>query len=437
VIRRAQPAGADPRAGGGSGPLAELGQMSRASLTDRWRRVRANLVLALQAGVAAGLAWTIAHQVIGHRAPFFAPIAAVITLAVSVGQRLRRAFELVIGVALGIAVGDVIIYFIGTGGVQIAVVVSLAIMTALFVGGAAPLVSQAASSAVLVATLSPPTGGIYYGRFVDALTGGLVAVGVMALLLPLNPLVVTGRAADPLLRAMAEELHSVAAALATGDRAAVDAALIRLRAAESDLVRLREALAAAQETAALAPVRWRSRGALTQYVEAADHVARALRNSRVLLRRSAAVISDREPVPPALPRSVEQMAEALVSLRRDLGSGGRLREVRESVVAAAAGAGLAYRQGVGFSGGVVVAQLRSIAIDLLRAAGVEREAALRTIRAAAAGHPAAGPGTTEPADPGAADPADSGATGPDAAGPDDADPGDHPGDADGSGAPRG
>jgi uncharacterized membrane protein YgaE (UPF0421/DUF939 family) len=34
----------------------------------------------IQAAVAAGLSWLVAVNIVGHRSPFFAPIAAVICL---------------------------------------------------------------------------------------------------------------------------------------------------------------------------------------------------------------------------------------------------------------------------------------------------------------------------------------------------------------------
>ena len=55
----------------------------------------------LHSAVSAALAWLIATEVVGHDQPFFAPIAAVITLGLTVGQRRRRAMELAIGVAVG------------------------------------------------------------------------------------------------------------------------------------------------------------------------------------------------------------------------------------------------------------------------------------------------------------------------------------------------
>ena len=86
---------------------------SQTTLRDRWQRLRLNAMLTLQTGCAAGLAWFLAHDLLRHPVPFFAPIAAVITLGVSTSQRLRRSVELVLGVAVGIAVGEVIIVAAG------------------------------------------------------------------------------------------------------------------------------------------------------------------------------------------------------------------------------------------------------------------------------------------------------------------------------------
>jgi uncharacterized membrane protein YgaE (UPF0421/DUF939 family) len=341
-----------------------------------------NAWLALQSGFAAGLAWFFAHHAIGHARPFFAPIAAVITLAVSVGQRLRRAVELVVGVALGIAVGDSLVYLIGTGPWQIGLVVGFAIVVAIFLGSGSALVTQAASSAVLVATLTPPTGGINFDRFFDALVGGGIGLAVMALLLPVNPLTVVGRAATPILRVLEEGLTGTATALAERDVDRAEVALARLRAAEADLDRFQDALSAAQETATLAPVRWRARGALAQYVEGAEYVARALRNTRVLVRRSVVLVKDDEPVPAALPLAVRMLGEAVGWLRRELADAVEPEAARDRALSGVRAAAAAYAEGVGFSGSVVVAQVRSAANDLVRASGAVQADADRLVRRA-------------------------------------------------------
>jgi len=362
--------------------LAELGHRSAVTLADRLGRVRASLLLAVQAGVAAGLAWWIAHGLIGHPQPFFAPVSAVIVLGVSVGQRLRRAFELVIGVALGIFVGDLLIYFIGTGGWQIALGVFMAILTAVFVGGSSTLIGQCASSAVLVATLAPPQRGIYYTRFIDALVGGAVGVLVMALLLPVNPLTTVRRAAAPVLELLTAELEGTADALAGRDSDRARKVLERVRASEPVLARFREALGVAGETASLAPVRWRSRIPLAQYVECSVHVDRAVRNARVLVRRSVSVLEDAEAVPDTLLTCLRTLAGAVATLRRELAAGVEPRRTREAGLEAVGYAADAYRLGLGFSGNVVVAQVRSIATDVMRATGLDEREAIRAVRRA-------------------------------------------------------
>src|SRR5919107_1221690 len=95
----------------------------RSGLSAALSRLRGGIALAAQAGVAAGLAWFLAHDLFHRPTPFFAPIAAVITLASSVGQRARRTAELVLGVAIGIGIGDAIILAIGRGPWQIALIV--------------------------------------------------------------------------------------------------------------------------------------------------------------------------------------------------------------------------------------------------------------------------------------------------------------------------
>ncbi|WP_433371305.1 FUSC family protein [Actinoplanes sp. CA-142083] len=355
---------------------------ARAGLLAGARRVRGGIALAVQAGVGAGIAWFIAHDVIGRPQPFFAPIAAVITLASSVGQRARRTAELVLGVAIGIGIGDALILLIGTGPWQIGLVVLLAILVATAVGGGTPLVVQSASSAVLVATLTSST-GLPWTRFFDALVGGGVGLVVMTVLLPLNPLTVVKRAADPALRAFADGLHHVATALRARDRDEVDAALVELRAAETSFAAFSAAVTAARENVAFAPARWRTRGALAQYVDGAMQATHALRNARVLVRRVSTGLGDEEKMPDVLATAITLLGDSVDLMRQEWAKAAEPLAARQRALSAVSEAAKAYDDGVGFSGGVVVAQIRSAATDLLRATGVDFAEAPRLVRRAA------------------------------------------------------
>ncbi|MET0414445.1 MAG: FUSC family protein, partial [Actinoplanes sp.] len=365
--------------------LAGLSDRSRTGVAGGLQRVRGGLALAVQAGLAAGLAWFVAHDLLGRPQPFFAPIAAVITLASSVGQRARRTAELVIGVAIGIGVGDAIILLIGTGPWQLGLIVLLAILVATALGGGTPLVVQSAASAVLVATLTP-TSGMPWSRFLDALIGGGIGLAVMTVLLPLNPLSVVRRAADPALQALADGLRRVATGLSERDAKTVDEALAELRAAEGAFAAFSDAVKAARENVAFAPARWRTRGALAQYVDGADHITYALRNVRVLVRRVSTALADDEPIPDVLPVSLCLLADAVELLKQEWAKGVEPHAARERALSAAAEGGRAYEEGVGFSGGVVVAQIRTAVADLLRATGIEHAEATRLVRRAVGWH---------------------------------------------------
>jgi uncharacterized membrane protein YgaE (UPF0421/DUF939 family) len=346
-------------------------QRSRAGLTQRGRRVRRSGLIAAQAGLASGLAWFIAHDLLAEARPFFAPIAAVVVLGGTYGQRLTRAFELVLGVTVGIGLGDALITVIGVGAVQIAAVVMLAIVAMVFFGGGNVAVGQAASSAVLVATLAPPSGGIYFSRAIDAAIGGACGVLVLALLLPFNPMTVVNRAADAAVGVLIDGLTETSTALTRRDPQLAEQALGRLRAGEATHAALRESLQLGRETAALAPARWSARTAIARYAEAAVYLDRAHRNSRVLAWRAGVLLGDAEPAPTELAEAVATLATSARELRRALASEREPVRARELALdAARLTIGLTTDGVLGFSGNVVVAQIRAAAGDLLRAAGV-------------------------------------------------------------------
>jgi uncharacterized membrane protein YgaE (UPF0421/DUF939 family) len=133
--------------------------------------------------LAAALSWSVAVHLFGHHAPLFAPVAAIISIDMTLGQRLRRAIELIVGAGVGVGVGTVLISEIGTGPWQIAIVVAVATSLAVLLDGRAVINVQAAVSAILVAAMYVPgdTSGI--DRLFDGLVGaviGLVIVAVFA-----------------------------------------------------------------------------------------------------------------------------------------------------------------------------------------------------------------------------------------------------------------
>ena len=244
----------------------------------------------------------IATEVFGHEQPFFAPVSAIITLGLTISERGRRAVEIALGVALGIAVGDLLVLGIGVGAAQLSLVVMLASALAIFLGSGQMLASQAAVSAALVATLQPPTDGVTFDRFIDALTGGSVALLVNALVLPANPVAMVRAPLRALVDELAATLEDIAVAILERDRDMAERALLRARGIDELSGRFAEAVSVSRETTRYAPPRRRMRGRVEGYADAAAQMDLAVRNVRVLARGGIrAVRSTRtsRPRPPA------------------------------------------------------------------------------------------------------------------------------------------
>jgi uncharacterized membrane protein YgaE (UPF0421/DUF939 family) len=301
--------------------LEQAAEASRAGLRTRRERIVAGARPILHSAVAASLAWLVATEVVGHEQPFFAPISAVITLGLTVGQRRRRAIELAIGVSMGIAIADALVAAIGTGTWQIGIVVALAMAAAALVGGGSLLASQAGASAVLVATLQPPEGGFDFNRALDALVGGGVALLVSSLLLPVHPMRLVRESAEPVLDRLVEALGQIATALTTRQPETADAALLAVARVDGAHEHLLESLEAAGEAARLSPQRRGSLEGIDRVSVAAGELGRAIENVRALARGAVRATSLDDAIPREAVQAVEELARSTEALRDYLDDG--------------------------------------------------------------------------------------------------------------------
>jgi uncharacterized membrane protein YgaE (UPF0421/DUF939 family) len=361
--------------------LEQAAEASRAGLRTRHERIVAGTRPILHSAVAASLAWLVATELVGHEQPFFAPISAVITLGLTVGHRFRRAVELAIGVVVGIAIADALVAAIGSGTWQIGIVVALAMTAATLVGGGAMLASQAAASAVLVATLQPPEGGFDFDRALDALVGGGVALLVSSLLLPVNPMRLVGKSAWPVLDRLVEALGQIATALTTRRPEAADAALLAVARVDGAHETLLETLDAAGEAARLSPQRRGSLEGIDRFTVAAGELGRAVENVRALARGAVRAANLDDAIPGDAVHAVQELARAAEALKHYL-EGDDPKPAREAAVRAAALANAVLEATGNLSALHIVGQIRLISVDLLRATGLERGRAQVAVREA-------------------------------------------------------
>jgi uncharacterized membrane protein YgaE (UPF0421/DUF939 family) len=236
------------------------------------KRVRAVWFTLVQTSVAAGLAWYVAHDVLAHPQPFFAPIAAAVSLSISNVLRAQRAIQMMIGVTLGIGAGTLVQGLIGPGAISIAVAALIALVLAVFIGRGiighgTMFANQTVVSSILV--LSLYRSGVGFERIYDALIGGCLAIVFAVLLFPADPLKVLRSARIGVLGTLRGVL-SRTADIASGRKApAPDWPLSAVDRVHEQLGGLIQARTTARHVVRIAPRRWGLRDA----VQAADHQA--------------------------------------------------------------------------------------------------------------------------------------------------------------------
>ena len=345
-------------------------------------RLRVGSWPVVQTAVAATLAWSAAALVLGHEQPFVAAIAAVISVGAAAGQTLKRAAEWILGVAVGLTVADLIMLAIGTGPIQTGVIVGLAMFAALLIRSGIMFVTEAGVSAVLVAGLDPTTYGVSPDRFLEALVGGGAALAVSAAF-PSNPSTRARQAARPVLEDLATALRDAAAALIGGNLELAEAALSEARRIDATVARLREELDGGYQIARLSPPRRRHLGPLGYYVAAADQLDLAVRDTRVLARAAVTLVREKGAAPGQLGEAILGLALAVEALAGYLERPDQaLDDARQFALGAAGEATSVLQSSNDLETSALVAQIRSTAIDLLQAAGMESSEALEALREA-------------------------------------------------------
>lgn len=327
------------------------------------QRVHGHLWPILQTAVAAVSAWYIAVLAGVEHRPTFASIAAIISLGAAFGERRQRAVQLIAGVMLGIVLADLLLRAIGSGLPQIGLLVVLAMLAAVILGGSELLVTEAAVSAILVSTLSSTP----EVRLLDVLIGGGVALVVHTLVFPPEPLTGVARATNGVFGELGVVLRDAAAALATSDPRLAEAAVTGTETIQHRLDELRQAVIVGGDTARWAPLRRGSRAQLDRYSRVVSHADLAARTVLVLVRNIRAFVRAGNAPHPNLAEGVRDLGLAAWELPRQFDEPWRSGDVLRLALGAAGHATAVATQDPRLTVSEIAGQVRSIAIDVVRA----------------------------------------------------------------------
>lgn len=353
---------------------ARAGRRSAARRAERWRQ-RAFLIA--QCAVTAGAAWWVAHSLLGHPAPFYAAVAAIITLGFSFGQRLTRAIQVGLGVTVGVLVGEVFLHLFGTGVWQIVLVCAVAMSLATLVGAGNLMITQAGVQAIIVTALPATAATSPTSRVIDALVGCALAL-LVATVAPSSPVRKPLMLAATVLKDAAGTLRAATTALRDHDPEAADAVLDRARGSERALDELDEAAAEGLAVVRSSPFRRSQRDQVEAYADLAEPLDRLVRNLRVLARRATVAAWRGNQVPTAYLALMDDVAEVMEFMAGEMFAG-RLptaaRSRLESMGVESSHLGMASS----LSAIVILAQTRSMLADLLQLIGVDAATAREAI----------------------------------------------------------
>ena len=297
-----------------------------------------------------------------------------------------------VGVAVGIAIADLLVAWIGTGTWQIGVVTGLAMLGATLVGGGALLASQAGVSAVLVATLQPPeTAASSSSASTTRSSAARVALIVSCLVFPVDPVRLVrerSHAGAGLLRERAGADREGAGEPRARGRRRGALAVGRVDGAHEGLI---DALDGAGEAARLSPRRrGRFAGRLERHAVAAGELGRAIENVRALARGAIRAINLGDSVPDDAIRATRELGRCVLGAAA-LPGGRRPKPMRAAAVRASGLANKVLEETGNLSAVHIVGQIRLAAVDLLRASGLDRDEAQDAVRTATAPTRAARP----------------------------------------------
>lgn len=336
------------------------------SAKRRLQRLRGRAFMIIQCAVTAGLAWFLANLLVGPR-PFFAAVAAIVTLGFSFGQRWRRAFEVSVGVAVGVGIGDLFVRVFGAGHWQIVLVCVIAMSIAVLLGAGTLMTTQAGVQAIIAITLFPnPTAGL--SRWLDALVGCGLAL-IVAMIAPAGPIRKPSRLAAAFLQDSAATLRAAAEALRDDDMEAAEAVLDRARRGEDQLDDLEEASQEGVAVVRSSPFLRHRLQTVRSFAALYPSLDRMSRNLRVLARRTAVALWRSESVPLSYIVVLEELADVISFMAGEMYQQRLPTAARDRLVAVGeATSDLPIHESL--SAAVVLAQVRSMVVDLLELTGL-------------------------------------------------------------------
>ena len=136
--------------------------------------------------LSAALSWFVATNLLQAEYPFFAALAAILTVQVTVADSVEKATQRFIGIVGGVLLSMLIGYWFKVGAVSIFFVILLGMGISKALRMNPQIISQVAVSSFLVLAFGQTEEGYAFARIIETILGSAIAILINALIIPQN-----------------------------------------------------------------------------------------------------------------------------------------------------------------------------------------------------------------------------------------------------------
>jgi len=136
--------------------------------------------------LAASVAWLVATSLLHSEYPYFAAVAAIITVQVTVADSVDKASQRIIGIIGGVLLSMLFGHWFQVGALSIFFIILVAMGIAKVFRMNQQIISQVAISSLLVLAFGQTQEGYAYERIIETIIGSVLAVLINALIIPRN-----------------------------------------------------------------------------------------------------------------------------------------------------------------------------------------------------------------------------------------------------------
>ncbi|PIQ19678.1 MAG: FUSC family protein, partial [Cytophagales bacterium CG18_big_fil_WC_8_21_14_2_50_42_9] len=135
---------------------------------------------------AAALSWVVATSLLHSEYPYFAAVAAILTVQVTVADSVDKATQRIIGIMGGVLLSMLLGHWFRISAVSIFFIILIGMALAKALRMNPQIISQVAISSLLVLAFGQAREGYGYERIIETILGSAIAVVINALIVPRN-----------------------------------------------------------------------------------------------------------------------------------------------------------------------------------------------------------------------------------------------------------